>query len=1018
MANKKEKVPFPVPSSGVRNDVNRLVQTGEMASIGDNCLFFDGTIRPRPSLTKEIDDPVGGRQLVPQYQEVYDAGNVGYDRRGTAFVETSNGVMLAAYVDSTSYNGDKWAMSVDGGQNWSYDVALDKVDGGTRTPDWMFEVDGYLFASTDGSALYRAPVSTLPSSLTWETLATGMTDMNPNGLFLHYQYDYEHDALIIADNSSLVVWVVYDITAASGPWTKENIIPDGTDFVESTANRLISPGGLCGNWYVVPCAYDTTAPANSYVEQWLTAYPIEWDGSTYNIDLDSGVSKLMVSNSYNPYPVGGVASSRFGTAVFDGGVDAAGSKCIFLISASGQDFEAEIYLDSTGFIDSSLKYTPVDTWGGQVITYVRTESSLMALAYTGKSEYPFYRFPNLLTSVDGGATWMRFIADEHYIDEKEASDAWPDGEPMVSFMHWTQWRLSINDTDGRVFLFGHCSYDDWNPVYKEYDHPKAYLAPNSQGGGALGSATTVFQANMDDEDDTVILGTTKAWARLDRDTNLWTRITASDTETVDGDNAGGSDGDWNDGGAGTGYDADIPPLSSYPDDTSYVSGVSIDGVYGDHPWVFRTFEASGETYLIGTNGQCYPLIYHPDMPGGFARRLGEMTIDDPNYVANPTNGSALGDLAPKAKCIAVAANRVVLANDPSGTGSEVSVGGWNDPDRSWGEDDFQFVLLTDTPGKIISMNEISALQVAIYKEDAIYHAISQTEFLNVSAPFRFELSKAGISGPCSPNSVLRNFDGRQIYLARDGGVYMYDGVAPLDGGRNIRRLIQDDIDLNKLGRAWGMVDNKRKLVWFFYPTKSGFVNSGIVISTDQGYPWPCWKVNLPSSWNFVTGAQITLTDDISLGELKRLDSYSDDVTLASFSSGQSEMLMGLQNCVFFSQKYDDDSASYDDDGVPIGIHLRTGWITPAGLEVSTADTIHHVFSCVDPEQELLVRLRAQQLGRNIRESKASSLSSGKRQRRTKHRVSGVQFSLDIQGAINRSFNWGGGIMSYKKRGGR
>jgi hypothetical protein len=366
--------------------------------------------------------------------------------------------------------------------------------------------------------------------------------------------------------------------------------------------------------------------------------------------------------------------------------------------------------------------------------------------------------------------------------------------------------------------------------------------------------------------------------------------------------------------------------------------------------------------------------------------------------------------------MAVASNRVLLAHNPSGTGYEISVSAFNDPDRGWGLD--QEVLLADTPGKIVSMNEITALQVAIYKEDAIYHAVAQTEFLGVSAPFRFELSKAGISGPCSPNAIIRNFDGRQIYLARDGGVYMYDGVAPLDGGRNIRRLIQGNIDLQELNRVWGMVDTKRKLVWFFYPTKANNVTRGLVISTDQGYPWPVWPVICPSGWDFSCGAEVRLEDDITLGELGVIGTYPDTTTLSSFASARTEMFMGLKSGIFFTHEFEESRDTYTDDGIPIKVHLRTGWHTPGGPEVYTADTLHHIFSSSDPNQELQVILRAQQLGRNIRQSKASPLYEGKVQRRTRHRVSGSQFSLDMQGEISRIFFWGGGMLSMVKRGGR
>jgi hypothetical protein len=519
--------------------------------------------------------------------------------------------------------------------------------------------------------------------------------------------------------------------------------------------------------------------------------------------------------------------------------------------------------------------------------------------------------------------------------------------------------------------------------------------------------TSVLQLDLDEEDDAIVCGTTRAWKRLNIATNEWDRITADQIQTVEGSDAG----TWIESG-------DIPPLSVSADDDAYESGVTIDALYGENPWIFRSVEGQGKTFLIGTNGQCYPLCYHEDMPGGFARRLGEMTPEDPNYLADmsrhPEGYLSTGNLAPKAKCMATGANRVLLANLIGGSPFGVEVSGFNDADRGWGLE--QYTLLGDTPGPIVTMEEISALSVALYKTDAIYHAIAQTEFLGVAAPFRFELSKAGISGPCSAASVLRNFDGRHIYLARDGGVYLYDSVAPIDGGRNIRRMIQGQLNHNELGKVWGMVDSARKLVWFFYPTEGGLVNQGLVISTDQGYPWPVWPIKLPAGWNFTTGSAVTLTDDIAVGEVGRLGDYTDE-TLTSFSTGEQAMLMALKGNTWFKQKWEDDG-DYSDSGIPIDIDLELGWLTPGGVQINRADELYHIFSSPDPEQELQVRMKAQQIGANIRYSKWQTLSAGTLRRRTRHRVSGVQFAMQMRGKIKRMFNWGGGVMTITKTGDR
>jgi hypothetical protein len=659
--------------------------------------------------------------------------------------------------------------------------------------------------------------------------------------------------------------------------------------------------------------------------------------------------------------------------------------------------------------------------------------------------------PTLYSSNDGGESW--FVFDEQIA----IGDTWVKTGSYVDVnIEADQYIISmLRDT---------ADANNWPMIY---EMPIGANPPGgSTGDGGTGQVatspqgdvTSMTQIDLDDEDAAVIQGSTRGVYRLDRDNGVWTRVTANSTETVDN----GTASSWFDSG-------DIPPLSVHPDSTEYVAGVTIDGTYGANNWIFRNVEAQGKTMLLGTNGQCFPICYHASMNGGFARRMGEVPPSDPNDLPAfdpldfPTGYLRTGNLAPKAKCMAVGANRVLLANLVGGSPYGIDVSAFNDPDRGWGLE--QFVMLGDTPGGIVSMNEISALAIAVYKTDAIYQAVAQTEFAGVAAPFRFELSKAGVAGPCSPAAVVRNHDGRQVYLARDGGVYMYDGVAPIDVGRNIRRMIQDDIDYNSLDKVWGMADQQRKLIWFFYPTIGGVVNKGVVCSTDQGFPWPVWSTKLPSGWNFTCGRGVVLTKDLAVGQLGPLSGYTHE-TLGSFSSGEQTMLMGTLNNVWVSQKWKDDG-SYSDDGIPIPVKLHQGWISPTNDDtMHTADEIYHLFAsdgspgeltvppvavymggeqetqptsdaiaAIDPpgyidtgviSQELTlgknnvfkVQLKADQIGNNYRMSQASELYIGKLRHRTRHRVSGTRFALQMEARVTRFFTWAGGILKYRARGKR
>ena len=1012
MASKKQQIPIDIPRTGVRKDVNELVQTADMASIGENCIFFDGTIRPRPAM----DVQVASYFEIGNWQQIMDGeaiktqlGYSGNDRMNALYQSDDGSYLLAAiwgYDEVMLYSLDMgltWVESLIAFPASGYEVAYLGAHGA------YLYCCGYKDSGSGNPSaiiykIWRMPIATAPQTGTWTEVASDSTIYWKPFSSL-FTYDEDEDALVwtflINDTSFIDVgqqtFYSFVLYGATDPVPTSDLVTDGYDWHNGNGfqiSRVSSVAWADNEWCIFPYIKARLLGGVPEISRkaGFIAFSLKFesnalvmDSSEYSVVNIFDDQRENSGSLYNPFGIPSAQVSPSETLAPESAIITDDNLITFIwLAGTAIDYPFQ-FLGSVGFnngefISETLKKV-VPITSSEKLDVVLSGKTSEKIVYGYKLNSSYY-LPDLLVSSDDG---IGFLAIEN----------------EVSSPGWIQQSFAYMNSITNQHFF--CYSISGSNLFAPYIH----LMPTSLGNSSIGSMTTVFQVDLDDEEDALIVGSTLGVARLDSATNSWKLITATQLETVPGSPGGVDPVDWN-------TEGDIPPLSVAPAEDEYVSGVSIEGVYGANPWVFRTFEAQGKTFLIGTNGQCYPIIYHPGMAGGFARRLGEVPFGDPNY--NALAEFPTGNLAPRARCIASSANRLLLANNPNGSPFEVSVGAFNDPDRGWAEDVNQLVLLGDTPGEIVTMNEISALQVAIYKEDAIYHAVAQTEFLGVSAPFRYELSKAGVSGPCSPASVQRNFDGRHIYLARDGGVYMYDGVAPLDGGRNIRRMIQGEIDLNSLGKCWGMVDKNRKLVWFFYPTGAGLVNRGIVISTDQGYPWPMWPVRLPRGWNFATGAEINLSKDAILGDLDEFDGY-DEQTLSSFSAGNTAMMTGRETGVFFIQKWDDDG-SYSDSGLPINVHIRGGWTTPGKIETWLADELYHIFSSPDPEQELEVILRAQQIGQNIRERGPSMLSAGKTRRRTRHRISGTQFQIDISGKVKRMFNWGGSIMTASKKGSR
>jgi hypothetical protein len=516
-----------------------------------------------------------------------------------------------------------------------------------------------------------------------------------------------------------------------------------------------------------------------------------------------------------------------------------------------------------------------------------------------------------------------------------------------------------------------------------------FLAPGGSAPSGFeestqsGDVTSIFQSNLDREDNAVIVGTTRKILKLNRASQLWEEL--------------------------TGEAITVTPQSP---------NTRMSGVWGQHPVIFKIIESGSNrgdsrTWLLSTNGVDHPIVWTDELPNGKARFMGQiLDMSDPGYIA--TDNEPFGVSAPIARSMAVAANRVLLGNLPSISGYAVDVCSFNDMDRGWGR--VQRTLVGDTPGEIVSMNEISALQVAIYKTDAIYAAVAQVDIITTQAPFRFELVKAGVPGPCSPLCVLRMHTGEQAYLGRDGGVYVYDGVAPRDVGRNVRRMIQPFLDTNALGKAWGMVDNARKLIWFFFPTKSQNINRGVVMSTDQGLPFPVWPIQMPPGWQMTAGLRCFFVTDTAIGELRDSLVSQDPRTLGDYQTGREEMCIGRINNSWYTQKWEDDG-NYTDDGIPIQCSLVTGW-NPLGsmIQFKTAHELYHLFKSEGDDLALRMTLRAHQSDTGILLSGPEALNNLSTQHRTDHRITGTRFGIQIECDANRLFNWGGATVTYMPRG--
>lgn len=485
------------------------------------------------------------------------------------------------------------------------------------------------------------------------------------------------------------------------------------------------------------------------------------------------------------------------------------------------------------------------------------------------------------------------------------------------------------------------------------------------GDPTIGNTISIFQGDLDAKPSTLFLGNTATILRLDRDTYEW---------------------------------EDVSPLIG-----DYGGTVQISGSEDSNRWVWRQAEKGSDRYILATNGQCAPL----KISDGFDEFL---AVGDALE-----NGTIQESLAPIAKCMALANNRLVLGNLAADTEYSIRISDPQDFDNGY-DDEYK---LADTTGEIVSMKELNAITIAILKEDAIYHGISQVEFMGVSAPMRFELIKAGIVGPCSDASVVYLPDGRLCWLGRDGGVYIYDGTVPRDAGRHIRHMVYPLLDTDRFGWAWGVVDTKRNMLWFFFPTKTEpyGMNTGICMSIDQGEVWPCWMVQFPLDWEVMSGINVFTETDAVYGDFPRTP-YGDMAVTPynSFEGGKWEIMFARRNNTVYEQVWDD-NGDYTDGGYPIYVEMLTGWYDFDDLySFDTFHEMHHLINLQSAE-ELNWELQSEQSDRTILKQ-SKTLQSTNARHRTSYRQTGRRHRFRMFGWIKRMFHWGGAEGRFTRRGGR
>jgi len=410
------------------------------------------------------------------------------------------------------------------------------------------------------------------------------------------------------------------------------------------------------------------------------------------------------------------------------------------------------------------------------------------------------------------------------------------------------------------------------------------------------------------------------------------------------------------------------------------AGNGLNGI-PEVPQVFRVFHKNGVAYLIGVNG-------FNDVP----KKWDESASTYSDWSGPP----------PKARCMAVLANRCVLGNvyDTEPHPTRVVVSSFNDFES--GYDSVQVVEIIDTPGPIVEIRELGNLNAVIYKEDSIYLITAQAAL----APFRISLKEAWVSGPVSPKAVVPTPRGH-YYFSLDGHIVFFDGVRSRVLRGPSEALLAATVDFSRIRKAFGFYDARRGEVWFIYAdSTSEEPNRGVVVRLQDESVWPVrWASLRP-----VCGKHLEVEEGTTIGDLT--------MTLGEISGTVGDLSAVSVRpvlCDVGGQVYRESGNS--DDGTAIDVIYESGLIPPFGGMRSTLRSV-----------ELLARRNGGTLTVKVGKSeggespaytngKSADLSQSGRLH-LPHREAGRYFSLRLEGPFTTELDYEGAYFDVVQVDGR
>lgn len=418
-----------------------------------------------------------------------------------------------------------------------------------------------------------------------------------------------------------------------------------------------------------------------------------------------------------------------------------------------------------------------------------------------------------------------------------------------------------------------------------------------------------------------------------------------------------------------------------------ISGTALTASFEQQ--VFRFFQVSSDTHLLGVNGKDSAKTWDSDPT---------------------TNYAAIGGTPPIARCMMILADSVLLGNLSSGATinpAAIDVSNRLDFNAGYG---IRLVAILANALDIIAMEEMGDFVGAIYCADSIWLAIAQ----GGNTPFRFEPKKRFQEGdgPASTLSVAKRGNGSHVYLSRSAHIKQFDGAGLETVWPEASAYIRATANIATIGRAWAAYDSENREVLFVYPEKGNFEpNLGVIVKESTGAAYPVrWPGKMMTAGGFAKVAR-----GIRIGDLTMpIGSISQTIgELGSAGLGR-RIILGESG----GQSYE--SIGDDDAGTGIPFFAETGLNNlGSGTKFKTVQMIEHRFTKIAGSQTVTVKIGKSNSGAERTLSSGHDIDIGSNgPYKTGHRKSSKFLSVRLEGTATRPVVWRGSFAHLVERGGR